>query len=146
MAIMTGGQVFSSDKGMKLDKFSWDWFGTARVVTITKDQTTIVDGKGNFEKIESRIDELQAQIAAQIQSGIAGQRAQAAGTLANLGQGGLGQSIGAAGQGITAAMTPQQLYNQYASVIFGTPSGSYNPNFSGTQGQTSGGTSFGIKI
>jgi len=62
MAIMTGGQVFSSEKGMKLDKFSWEWFGTARVVTITKDQTTIVDGKGNFEKIEARIDELQAQI------------------------------------------------------------------------------------
>jgi chaperonin GroEL len=62
MAIMTGGQVFSSDKGMKLDKFSWDWFGKARVVTITKDQTTIVDGKGDVEKIEARIDELQVQI------------------------------------------------------------------------------------
>jgi chaperonin GroEL len=62
MAIMTGGQVFSSEKGMKLDKFSWDWFGKSRLVTITKDQTTIVDGKGDSEKIESRIDELQAQI------------------------------------------------------------------------------------
>jgi len=62
MAIMTGGQVFSSEKGMKLDKFSWDWFGKSRLVTITKDQTTIVDGKGNLEKIESRIDELQSQI------------------------------------------------------------------------------------
>jgi chaperonin GroEL len=46
MAVMTGGQVFSPEKGMKLDKFSWDWFGKARLVTITKDQTTIVDGKG----------------------------------------------------------------------------------------------------
>jgi chaperonin GroEL len=62
MAIMTGGQVFSSDKGMKLDKFSWDWFGKARLVTISKDQTTIVDGKGETEKIESRIEELQQQI------------------------------------------------------------------------------------
>jgi chaperonin GroEL len=62
MAIMTGGQVFSSEKGMKLDKFSWDWFGKSRLVTITKDQTTIVDGKGDSEKIESRIDELQSQI------------------------------------------------------------------------------------
>jgi hypothetical protein len=88
----------------------------------------------------------QAQIAAQIQSGIAGQRAQAAGTLASLGQGGLGQSIGAAGQGITAAMTPQQLYNQYASVIFGTPSGSYNPNFSGTQGQSQTGMNIGARL
>ena len=62
MAIMTGGQVFSSEKGMKLDKFSWDWFGKARLVTITKDQTTIVDGKGEQEKIDARIEELQAQI------------------------------------------------------------------------------------
>jgi len=62
MATMTGGQVFSSEKGMKLDKFSWDWFGKARLVTISKDQTTIVDGKGETEKIEARIDELQIQI------------------------------------------------------------------------------------
>ena len=62
MAIMTGGQVFSSEKGMKLDKFSWDWFGKARLVTISKDQTTIVDGKGDQEKIDARIEELQAQI------------------------------------------------------------------------------------
>ena len=62
MAIMTGGQVFSSEKGMKLDKFSWDWFGKSRLVTLTKDQTTIVDGKGNSEKIEARIEELQNQI------------------------------------------------------------------------------------
>jgi len=62
IALMTGGQVFSSEKGMKLDKFSWDWFGKARLVTITKDQTTIVDGKGKQETIESRIEELQNQI------------------------------------------------------------------------------------
>ena len=62
MSILTGGQVFSSEKGMKLDKFQWEWFGEARLVTVTKDQTTIVDGKGDVEKIESRIDELQAQI------------------------------------------------------------------------------------
>jgi chaperonin GroEL len=62
MAIMTGGQVFSSEKGMKLDKFSWDWFGKARLVTIDKDQTTIVDGKGDSKAIENRIEELQTQI------------------------------------------------------------------------------------
>ena len=62
MAVMTGGQVFSPEKGMKLDKFSWDWFGKARLVTITKDQTTIVDGKGEQDKIDARIEELQAQI------------------------------------------------------------------------------------
>jgi len=62
MAIMTGGQVFSSDKGMKLDKFSWEWFGKARLVTITKDQTTIIDGKGDQAEIDTRIEELQTQI------------------------------------------------------------------------------------
>jgi hypothetical protein len=54
--------------------------------------------------------------------------------LASFGQGGIGQALGAAGAGVTAAMTPQQLYNQYASVIFGTPSASYTPDFRGTQG------------
>jgi len=62
IAITTGGTVFSKEKGMKLDKFSWDWFGEARVVTIEKEQTTIVDGKGEVEKIEARIEEIQNQL------------------------------------------------------------------------------------
>ena len=62
IAITTGGQVFSKDKGMKLDKFSWEWFGEARTVTVEKEQTTIVDGKGDVDAIEKRIDELQTQI------------------------------------------------------------------------------------
>ena len=62
IAIMTGGQVFSKTKAMKLDKFSWEWFGEARNVNITKDQTTIVDGKGTMESIQTRIEELQQQI------------------------------------------------------------------------------------
>jgi chaperonin GroEL len=62
MAIMTGGVVFSPDKGMKLDKFDKSWFGKARLVTVTKEETTIVDGKGETNKIEARIDELQQQI------------------------------------------------------------------------------------
>ena len=62
IALTTGGQVFSKDKGMKLDKFSWDWFGEARKITVTKDQTTIVDGKGTVEVIEARVEELQKQI------------------------------------------------------------------------------------
>ena len=81
----------------------------------------------------------QQQAAAQVQNQIAQQR---------MGAAGLGQAIGAAGQGVTAAMTPQQLYNQYASVLFGTPASSYNPSFAGTQGQsvTSNTSNFGIKI
>jgi chaperonin GroEL len=62
IATMTGGQVFSKQKGMKLEKFSWEWFGEARTVNITKDQTTIVDGKGSIESIQTRIEELQQQI------------------------------------------------------------------------------------
>jgi len=62
IAITTGGQVFSKEKGMKLDKFSWEWFGEARTVTIDKESTTIVDGKGSNEAIESRIEDLQKQI------------------------------------------------------------------------------------
>ena len=62
IATLTGGEVFSKDKGMKLDKFSWDWFGEARTITVTKETTTIVDGKGGTERIEARIEELQQQI------------------------------------------------------------------------------------
>ena len=62
IAITTGGVVFDKQKGMKLDKFSWEWFGEARTVTIEKEQTTIVDGKGGIEPIEARIEELQQQI------------------------------------------------------------------------------------
>jgi chaperonin GroEL len=62
VAILTGGEVFSTDKGMKLDRFDSKWFGEARLVTITKDETTIVDGRGESERIQARIEELQLQI------------------------------------------------------------------------------------
>jgi len=88
----------------------------------------------------------QAATAAQVQKDIAAQRAGVGSNLAQLGQAGLGGAMGAAGTQVTASMTPQDLYNKYASVIFGTPSASYNPNFSGTQGATKTGTSMGISI
>jgi chaperonin GroEL len=62
MATLTGGQVVSTDKGMKLDKFNTDWFGNARVVTVGKETTTIVDGKGDADKIETRILDLKQQL------------------------------------------------------------------------------------
>ena len=62
IAILTGGQVISSEKGMKLEKFDSSWLGQARSVTISKDTTTIVDGKGDETKIEARINELMEQI------------------------------------------------------------------------------------
>ena len=62
IAILTGGTVVSHQKGMKLDKFNKDWFGEARTITVGKDTTTIVDGKGETEAIEARLTELKAQI------------------------------------------------------------------------------------
>ena len=62
IAALTGGTVVSEEKGMKLDKFNLDWFGKSRKVTVGKDDTTIVDGKGSEEAITKRIDELKEQI------------------------------------------------------------------------------------
>jgi chaperonin GroEL len=62
IAALTGGTVVSEEKGMKLDKFNLEWFGKSRKVTVGKDDTTIVDGKGSEEAITKRIDELKEQI------------------------------------------------------------------------------------
>lgn len=66
MAILTGGTVISKDKGHKLDKLTSvqlsSFLGKARVVTVTKDETTIVDGKGDQENIQKRAEEIQTQI------------------------------------------------------------------------------------
>ena len=62
IAILTGGVVVDKNKGMRLEKFNRDWLGSARVITITKDKTTIVDGRGEEENINQRMDELEKQI------------------------------------------------------------------------------------
>ena len=62
IAALTGGTVVSEEKGMKLDKFNLEWFGNSRKVTVGKDDTTIVDGKGTEEAITKRIEELKEQI------------------------------------------------------------------------------------
>ena len=62
IGVLTGGTLFDKDKGMKLDKFNWEWFGEAKTVTITKEKTTIIDGKGNEEEIVQRAEELEGQI------------------------------------------------------------------------------------
>lgn len=67
----------------------------------------------------------QQQAAAGVLANIAQQRASVGSTLAQLGQGGLGQGIDAAGRVVGASMVPQDLYNKYAQVIFGTPQASY---------------------
>lgn len=66
IAILTGGQVISKDKGHKLDKITaaqFDQFlGSARLASVSKDETTIVDGKGSEEAIEARAVEIKDQI------------------------------------------------------------------------------------
>jgi chaperonin GroEL len=62
IATLTGGTVVSNDKGMTLAKLDISWLGKSRVVTVSKDVTTIVDGKGNVDKIEERILNIKAQM------------------------------------------------------------------------------------
>ena len=62
IATLTGGQVVSSEKGMTLAKLDINWLGKSRVATVGKDTTTIVDGKGNVDKIEERILNIKAQM------------------------------------------------------------------------------------
>lgn len=62
IAILTGGKVLSNDKGMTLSKFDMSWLGEARIATINKDLTTIVDGKGETDEIEERILSLKTLI------------------------------------------------------------------------------------
>jgi len=62
IAILTGGQLISEDLGIKLENVSLDMLGRAKKVTITKDDTTIVDGSGEKEGIEGRISQIKRQI------------------------------------------------------------------------------------
>ncbi|MEQ5869590.1 chaperonin GroEL [Sagittula sp. NFXS13] len=62
IAILTGGQVISEDLGMKLENVTMDMLGTAKTVTITKDETTIVDGHGEKAEIEARVSQIRTQI------------------------------------------------------------------------------------
>jgi len=62
IAILTGGKVVSTEKGMRLDKFDSSWLGSAHKVTVGKETTTIIDAKGSEETITSRIDDIKFQI------------------------------------------------------------------------------------
>ncbi len=61
MAILTGGQVISEDLGIKLESATIDMLGSAKRVTITKDETTIVDGAGKKDEIEARCAQIKSQ-------------------------------------------------------------------------------------
>ncbi|WP_109468159.1 chaperonin GroEL [Albibacillus kandeliae] len=62
IAILTGGQVISEDLGMKLENVTVDMLGSAKKVSITKDETTIVDGAGEKAEIEARVAQIRTQI------------------------------------------------------------------------------------
>tara|TARA_R100001591_G_scaffold21677_1_gene31124 strand:- start:279 stop:1922 length:1644 start_codon:yes stop_codon:yes gene_type:complete len=62
IAVLTGGTVVSSEKGMRLDKFDSSWLGKANKATVSKDTTTIIDAKGKEEKITQRVEEIKTQI------------------------------------------------------------------------------------
>ncbi|MBT8474568.1 MAG: chaperonin GroEL [Alphaproteobacteria bacterium] len=62
IAILTGGQVISEDLGMKLESVTMDMLGSAKRVSITKDETTIVDGHGDKAEIEARVAQIRGQV------------------------------------------------------------------------------------
>lgn len=63
IAILTGGVVISEEKGLKLEQATLDMLGSAKKVTITKDDTTIVGGAGAKENIQERINQIKNEIA-----------------------------------------------------------------------------------
>jgi chaperonin GroEL len=62
IAILTGGEVISDELGLKLDNTQISQLGRARKVVVDKDNTTIVDGAGELDKIKARINQLKAEI------------------------------------------------------------------------------------
>src|SRR5207237_7484842 len=57
IAILTGGQVVAPDLGIKLENVTLDMLGRARKVTVTKDETTIVEGAGDPEQVKARVQQ-----------------------------------------------------------------------------------------
>src|SRR6266542_809268 len=62
MAILTGGEVVSEDIGLKLETATLDLLGRARKVVVTKDETTIVEGAGDPDQIQGRVNQIRAEI------------------------------------------------------------------------------------
>jgi chaperonin GroEL len=62
IAILTGGQVISEDRGMTLENVTMDMLGQAQKIDIDKDNTTIVNGKGKKDDIKARVNQIRAQI------------------------------------------------------------------------------------
>jgi hypothetical protein len=97
------------------------------------------------QQLAGQTQSAQAATAANILKDITAQRASAGTTLAQLGQQGLSQALGAAGQGVAAAMTPQDYFNKYLAGPYGAPTASYGI---GPYGQSSNQSTsnYGIRI
>ena len=63
IAVLTGGVVISEDKGLKLEQATIEMLGSAEKVTVSKENTTIVDGNGNKENIQERIHQIKNEMA-----------------------------------------------------------------------------------
>lgn len=63
IAVLTGGVVVSEEKGLKLEQTTLEMLGTAKKVTVSKDNTTVVDGAGSKENIEARVAQIKNEIA-----------------------------------------------------------------------------------
>jgi chaperonin GroEL len=62
IAILTGGQVISEEVGLKLDAVGLEMLGRARKIVVTKDETTIVDGAGDADQIQGRVNQIRTEI------------------------------------------------------------------------------------
>lgn len=62
IAVLTGGKVITEDIGVKLESVTEDWLGETKKVVIDKDNTTIIEGKGNSEDVKARIKQMRVQI------------------------------------------------------------------------------------
>lgn len=100
------------------------------------------------QQLAGQTQAAQMQAAAQVARDIQTGRLGAAQSLAGIGQGGIGQAIGAAQQGVNASQIPMNLFQQYGQILGLTPGSTYTPNFSGTQGYTASnqGSKFGFEM
>ena len=62
IAVLTGGQVISEDVGLSLEKATLDDLGSAKRILVSKDNSTIIDGAGNHDEIQARVEQVRAQI------------------------------------------------------------------------------------
>src|SRR5699024_2966764 len=62
LAVLTGGQVVTPDMGMKLDQVTLEELGNARTITVTKDNTTIIDGAGSDDAVAGRVAQIRSEV------------------------------------------------------------------------------------